>query len=234
MMADEEDPDKPKSNLFRKILTAGAVGLGSLYGGYAGGAAAGAGVNALYGARGQAKKSKEQNADTRVKPRKQQKQMLAADLKTLRSDPMALGMSEAERQARIGETTSQQAAIGQSQATSLGRSALAGQGFQAGSFADAAQGIQDQTAQATAAAARDVQGLNAQIIQGEEARIRAGLEAERAKVKETTRFWINFGTDSAAAIVAAAMGGTPSPPTPVPPPADAPPPPPQATITQTG
>lgn len=167
------------------------------------GFAAGAGLGALGDVGAKARK---EAAGRAVRPVRQSREMLQADVEALREDPMSLGMSEAERQQRISEATAQANAAAAAQTRELARAQLGAQEFQQGAFQEAAEQIAAGTDIAAAQAAAQAQALNQQIIAQEGNRIRQALEMERQRVKENTRYWTRFGIDTAAGVVSAAMG----------------------------
>ena len=230
MMADK----KKDSTLLSKVGRAALAGAGFVVGGVPGAAA---GYGAFEGGR-KAVEARGKASDRSVNPVRQSREMLSADVEALRNDPASLGMTEAERQAKIAEATQQAAQLQQAQTAQLSRAALAGQDFQAGALRTAARDVSLGGEAAAAAAARDTAALNQKIIESESNRIRAALAAERERVKENTRYWTQFGIDTAGGLVAAAMGmpgigdalggvapmvsapATPAAPAPAPPPVD--------------
>lgn len=174
------------------------TGVGTFVGGAAGAAAGGLlgkGVHAL------------QNwKPFKNKPVKTARELLGQDLEKLK-DPQAFGLSDAERQRMIGDAAQQDAAARQAQVSDLGRQALAGQGFQAGAFQQAQEGIAAGGEQAAAGAASAAADLNQRMIEQGTAQARARLDAERDRVRENTRFWLNMGIQGASAIVSAAISG---------------------------
>lgn len=188
--------DKIKSSEKAKVGI--GAGLGAVLGGPVG-AAAGAAIGKGAHALGNWKPFKN-------KPVKTARELLGQDIEKLK-DPQAFGLSDAERQKIIGEAAQQDAAARQAQVSELGRQALAGQGFQAGAFQQAQESIAAGGEQAAAAAAAAAADLNQRMIEQGAAQARARLDAERERVRENTRFWLNMGINGAASIVSAAMGG---------------------------
>lgn len=152
-------------------------------------------------------KAASDNSKRTVSPVRQSREMLAADVNTLRNDPGALGLSDAERQKMIADATQQAGALQQAQTSQLAQAALAGTPQASQQLQQAAQGIAAQGGQAAVQAASGVNQLNQQIIDSEKQRIRAALEAERERVKENTRFWLNMGITGVGALISAATGG---------------------------
>ena len=146
-----------------------------------------------------------------VKPGKQSKEMLAADLQTLRTNPEALGMTEAEKEKMRADAVQTASAQNQAQSSQLAQSALAGQGFQQGAFNQAQQALGESAADAGVKAGSSINELNNRIIESESQRIRDALEAERKLKMEKDRFWLNLGIQGVGAVISAAMGGGASP-----------------------
>lgn len=145
-----------------------------------------------------------------VKPIKQSREMLAADLATLRSDPQKLGLSDAEQEKMRSEAVQTASAQNQAQSSQLAQAALAGQGFQQGAFQNAQADLGESAADAGVKAGANIRDLNNRIIESKKADIMSRLDAEREKAKENTRFWLNLGIQGVGAIIGAAMGA-PSP-----------------------
>lgn len=138
-------------------------------------------------------------------PVKDAKDQYQKDVAALQ-DPQKLGLTDAERQKMISEATQQASAQQNAQTSQLNQMALGGQGFQAGTFADAARGVAQQTNDATAKAAVGVNQLNQQIIDNEKQRILSEMDAARERAKENTRFWLQFGITSVGQLIGAAIG----------------------------
>jgi hypothetical protein len=160
-----------------------------------------------------------------AKPIKARKEMLAADLNTLQTDPNKLGISDAEREQMIGEATQAARAAQQGQVSQLSRDALATQGgFQSGAFTEAQRAVSDQGQQAAAQAAVAVNQLHKQLVQQEKERILGEVNAAADRAKENQRYWTQFGVQSVGSIIAAAMGVPTSPLAGAPPGSASPPP----------
>jgi hypothetical protein len=144
------------------------------------------------------------NEATKVNPVKQQKEMLAADLKTMRTDPNSLGLSDAERQKMIGQATQQATAQQQAQVGQLGQMALAGGPVASGAMQQAQMGIAESSGDAAVKAATGVNDLHTRMVEQNTNRIRAELDAARERTKENTRFWLNFGIKSVGTLIGAA------------------------------
>ena len=145
-----------------------------------------------------------------IKPVKQSREMLAADLEALREDPYKLGLTESQQEKMRADAT--QAATAQNQAASsqLAQAALAGQGFQQGAFQQAQSDLAESASDAGMKAGSTINELNNRIIEQKKSEIMSRLDAERERAKENTRFWLNFGIQGVGSILAAAMGA-PSP-----------------------
>jgi hypothetical protein len=175
-------------------LTAVAAPVGLAYGGIRAGSAIAGGIK-----------------NRKLKPIKESKEMLAADLDRLNNDPDSLGLTQAQQDQMIGAAQQQSRATQQAQTAELSRSALAGQDFQAGALQEAAKGIADQGDQAAAAASANVQQMHRQLVQQEKARILGDLSAQRERARENTRFWTQFGFTAAGSLIGAALGNPASP-----------------------
>lgn len=138
--------------------------------------------------------------------RKQQKEMFAADLDTMRNDPDALGLTEAQRQTMIGSASQQAQAGAVAQTAQLGRDALAGQGFQQGSFADAARGLADTGEDAAVKATVGVNELHRSMIDSEKARIEGRLAEEVARKDAQKKMMAKMGVNIAGALAGIAFG----------------------------
>lgn len=145
-----------------------------------------------------------------IKPIKQSRELLAADVNMMRTDPAKLGLSDAEKERMRAEAVQTASAQNQAQASQLAQAALAGQGFQAGQFEQAQQNLGQSAAEAGAKAGAQINELSNRIAERKKADIMSRLDAERERAKENTRFWLDFGIKGVGAIVAAAMGA-PSP-----------------------
>lgn len=159
------------AGLGASLTAAGATGPWGLAGA-AGGYAASKAAKAIKGA-----------MDKRFKPIKEAKDMLAADVAALKT-PGMLGLTESEINQRV--STAQQAAGAQAKASQaeLARQSLAGQGFQAGAFTEAAQGVQEEAQKAGVAASARAHADSRRIQEREAARIRGDLEAARERARQ--------------------------------------------------
>jgi hypothetical protein len=175
-----------------------ATGIGAFVGGPVG---ALGGLATAKGARALSKWKPFKN-----KPVKTARELLAKDIEKLK-DPQAFGLSDAERQRIIADAAQQDAAARQSQVSELGRQALAGQGFQAGAFQQAQEEVATGGERASAGAAAAAADLNQRMVEQGAAQARARLDAERERVRQNTRFWLDMGIKGASAIVSAAVGG---------------------------
>lgn len=135
-----------------------------------------------------------------AKPVKTRKDMLAADLELLRTNPEALGLSDAERRQMVSEATEAGNTQRQAQATQLSRDALAGQGFQQGAFVDAQRAVSEGAAQDAATASLEANKLSKAMQKQEEARILGDLNASADRARENAQYWAQFGLDSAATV----------------------------------
>lgn len=144
-----------------------------------------------------------------AKPGRTQKEMLAADINLLQTNPEAFGLSEAERRQMVSEATEAGNTQRQAQTTQLSRDALAGQGFQQGAFVDAQRAVAEGASQDAATASTEANKLSKAMIAQAEARIKGELDAAAVKSAENAKFWAGFGLDSAEAagsIISSFMG----------------------------
>lgn len=139
-------------------------------------------------------------------PMQNWKDLYQADMAKLQH-PDQLGLSETQRQAMINQATQAANAQQQGAITQLNQSALGGQGFQAGAFQQAAQGIADKGTDAAAKAAVGVNQLNAQMVDQEKQRIFQEMDAARGRAREDQQFWRQLGIDSVAGLIGFAVGG---------------------------
>ena len=142
-----------------------------------------------------------------LSPRKAWADQMNKDWTALTTDPMSLGMSDAERQKMIGEATAQANAAQNAQVSQMNQSALAGQGFQAGTFAQGARDVAAQSSDAAAKASVGINQLNQQMIDKEKERIYAEMDAARQRKTETDNFWRGLGIDAVAGLIGFAAGG---------------------------
>lgn len=166
--------------------------------------------------------SKKKNME-KLKPVRASKEMLAADVKTLQTDPNKFGLSDAERENIIGEQTRAADAQRQSSVASLNEAALAGQPFQAGAFAQAARETGAPSEAAAAKAGRYATDLSRRMVEQRVGETRSALDAARERARENTRFWLQLGIDSVGSMMeftksvgdslmsgGGAIGGTPA------------------------
>jgi hypothetical protein len=137
----------------------------------------------------------------KLRPVRDSKELLAADVNTLQNNPQALGLDAAQRQQMLSEATQASNAARQAQMTQLGQQALAGQPFQQNAFQQAQKSVAESGSQAQAQASSDINKLNQQMIESESNRIRSDLDAARQRAKENTQFWGQFGLDTVSTIV---------------------------------
>lgn len=147
----------------------------------------------------------------KLKPIKESKELLAADLDRMRNDPDSLGLTQSQQDQMIGAAQEQARATQQAQTSTLARSALAGNEMQAGALQEAARGISDQGDAAAATAAANVQQMHRQLVSQEKARILGDLAAQRERARENARFWTQFGFTAAGSVIGAALGNPMSP-----------------------
>jgi hypothetical protein len=120
-----------------------------------------------------------------LKPVKTAKQMLKADVETLQERPEELGLSDSEKQKIASEAQAQADARATAQISELGRTALAGQGFQQGALQEAARETAAEATAASAQATSAAEKMSREMIARESARIRAALDAQRGRARET-------------------------------------------------
>lgn len=193
------------SALYKKMAGIGKVGAAA--GSFLMPAAAPALLGGAFGGDAIAKANPAKRATRAVQ---QSKEMLAQDVKALRNDPMSLGLTGAEQEKMRADAVQTTSAQNQAQATQLSQAALAGQGFQQGAFQQAQEGLGEAAADAGLKAGAQINDLNNRIIEQKRGEIMSRLEAERDRIKENTRFWMNMGIQGVGAVISAAMG-VPSP-----------------------
>lgn len=128
-----------------------------------------------------------------LNPIRRRKDLLRADAEALANNPAALGLSEQQRQQMQSEANQAITAQKQGQVQQLNQAALAGQGFQQGGFAQAAQDVANSGAEASAKASADISALSEQKANAEANRIRNALNTAADARKEDVKFWANFG-----------------------------------------
>jgi hypothetical protein len=146
-----------------------------------------------------------------LKPVQTWKDILKADLNTLQNNPDALGLSDPQREQMIGQATQAARAQQQGQVSQLSRDAMGAQGFQAGALVQAQKAVADKSEDAAVKAATGVNELHTQLVEQNKARIMADLDAQRERARENTRFWMDFGVQSAGKLVSAIFGVPTSP-----------------------
>jgi len=140
-------------------------------------------------------------------PVKNWKEDLARRWDLATNNPTALGMSGAEQGQMIRNAAEAARAQQQAAVTDLNQTALAGQGFQQGAFTDAVNQTGSITSEATAKAAADVNNLNRKIIDQQIAKAYTDLAAERDRVSQNTRYWMDMFMQLAGSAGMAAIGG---------------------------
>lgn len=135
------------------------------------------------------------------------KDHLTSDWNALTKNPESLGLTDAERAKTVGAATQEATAAQNAQAAQLNQSALGGQGFQAGTFAETARGITKNTEDAAAKASAEAQALSSQMIDKEKQRILGEMDDARERTRQNTRFWLQFGVDALSGLFTAAKGG---------------------------
>ncbi len=144
----------------------------------------------------------------RLRPVKTSKMMLKADLNRLQTDPDSLGLTQSQQENMIAQSTQAARTGAQAQTAALSRDALAGQGFQAGAFSQAQQGVADTVQDAAVQAAPGVHQLHTALVQQEKARILGDLDAARERTRENTRFWMQFGVDAFSSMMSTLNSGS--------------------------
>lgn len=183
------------------MKTAALAGLGASTGGAGLAAlAAGKGIADAAGKKGAFAADGALGKIFNPKYRREERDMLAADLERLKTDPDSLGMTDEQRQEMISEATQEARTAAQGQMSQLSRDALAGQGFQQGAFLEAQQQAANQTADAAARASADARTLHNQLVEQEKARILGNVRRERELAAENAKFWAQFGLDAGAAL----------------------------------
>lgn len=142
-----------------------------------------------------------------IKPIKTRREMLEADLNQMRTDPNAFGLTDAEREKYIGDATRAAGASQQAQLSQLSQAALAGTPQAQAQLQSLQQQILGAGDDAAVRAGAEANSLHRQMVDREVARIRSELDAQAERVKENTRYWLNFGFTAAGALIAAATGG---------------------------
>lgn len=145
-------------------------------------------------------------APKNLRPIKQEKEMLKQDVALMRESPEALGLSQAEREQMVSEQQSAAAAQRQGAQTDLARTALAGQDFQQGAFAQAQENIAAQAASTGAQAARSATDASMARVTQQEARIRRDLAAAAERNRKQAQFWAQMGINAAGTALGA-LGG---------------------------
>jgi hypothetical protein len=144
-----------------------------------------------------------------LSPRKKLRDQLKADWSRMTTDPDSLGLSEAQKADMLAQQTQAARTGAQGQVAQLSRDALAGQGFQAGAFAQAQQDVADQVQDATVKAQPDVNRLHHELVNKERDRIMGDMQRKKQENAAEAQFWAQFGLDSAATI-GNLMNGTPA------------------------
>ena len=141
----------------------------------------------------------------RLRPVKTAKEMLKADVAALRT-PGALGLTEAQiqEQTRAAQEAAQ-AGVG-AQAADLARTALAGQGFQAGAIQQGTRQLGQATGEAAAKASQSAYDASRRIQEREAARIRKDLDAQRERARENVDKWLDFGVKATPMVARMIMG----------------------------
>ena len=179
---------------------AAGIGLTALTGG------AGAPlIPALYKSGAKLDEKNPLNFKDKLHPRRTSREMLRADLATMQNNPNALGLSDAEKEKMRAEAVQTASAQNQALSGQLSQQALAGQGFQSGSFAQAQRDVGASSADAGTKAGTGINDLSNRMIESEKERIRAAVEQRRAQNEERARYWLNFGITSMGAMIGAAM-----------------------------
>lgn len=143
----------------------------------------------------------------KLKPIKRAKAMLKADVEALEQDPQAFGMSQSEKDAQIAQAQGAASAQRQGAQRNLARQALGGQEFQAGTFEAAQNQIAEQAGATAAQASAAADQMSRQMIERESTRIRAELDAARARKREDNKMIAQMAMQGAQTAAAGATGG---------------------------
>jgi len=130
------------------------------------------------------------------------------------ADPRGLGLSLSDKDEMVNQATlqaTQQAAVNQ---RAINQAALAGQGFQAGQFAEASQRAGDVTAQAGSEASAAASELSQQLIEARSAQIRQELAIAAEQKRQRKQYWGTMGLKAlqknilpGASLVEGGLGG---------------------------
>jgi hypothetical protein len=119
----------------------------------------------------------------------------------------ALGIPWSEQQQAIG-AAAQQASAGQQAAVSeLNRGALAGQAFQAGAFAKAAENISDRGEQAAAQTSASMADLSQKLVEQRANQLRLEMMAQRDHNEELVNQYLQMLLDTGVEVQKALTGG---------------------------
>jgi hypothetical protein len=141
----------------------------------------------------------------RLKPIKEAKNMLKADLQALKT-PGALGLTQSQINQQVRDAQQTAGAQANAQASEYARAALAGQGFQQGALTQAARETSKAVGEAGAKATSAAHEMSRQIQEREAARIRGELDAQRERARENTDKWLKFGIDAAPMVANIVLG----------------------------
>ena len=123
----------------------------------------------------------------RLNPIKASKQMLANDVETMQKSPWEFGLSDSQKTGMVDRATAAMRSQLNQTAAQMNRAGISRGGDLAGRNAGAIRGLLDTEAQAAAGASGQAQTISQQMIMQEEARIRAELDAARARRKEANQ-----------------------------------------------
>ncbi len=141
---------------------------------------------------------------SRFGARKEARDMLAADVATLKNRPWELGLTESEKRQRESAAAAAAGAQAGAQMAGLSQMALGGQGFQQGAFTGATQKVQEEAQKAVVEERARVEKESRDLAAREADRIRAELsgEAERQdRVRAATREKILAGVGALGAAI---------------------------------
>lgn len=122
-------------------------------------------------------------------------------------DLNALGIPWEQQKQLIAQAAQQAAAGQQAAVTELNRGALAGQGFQSGAFAKAAENVADQGQAAAASTAAKVAGLNQQLIDQRVGQLRAEMMGLRDHREDLVNQYLQMSLDAGTELYKIADGG---------------------------
>ena len=141
----------------------------------------------------------------KLKPVERSKELLKSQLEQLHSRPQSLGLSTSERDRMTDAVTRQATQQTATQQRAINQSALAGQDFQAGEFAQASADLGQQSAQAGAEAGSAAFELSTKLREARTNQILASLDAARERERQNAQFWGAQGIDTGQAAMSAGM-----------------------------